>query len=139
MPSHELVAWIELFTNIFTLLGIPVGIGVFIYEKKEERKLRQLESYFQSNDRYMKFLDRIFDHPDLNCGEFRATDDEIRTSGFSVQQLTLFTQLILILEQVWYLYHTTKLAAVDDSVWRTWEQTLRITGRNVTIFNALGK
>lgn len=124
MPSPILTAWIELASTIATLVGIPVGIGVFLWERKKERRQKKLEAFFQSNDRYMAFLDKIFENPELNCGEFRTTDDDLKNSGFSVKQLTLFTQLILILEQAWYAYHAVELIKVDD-YWNAWQQTFK--------------
>ena len=120
MPTEFLSSWLDVLSTIAALVGIPVGIGVFIWEKQRELRLRQIEVFLQSNDRYIAYLDKVLEHPELECGEYRSDDDDVKRSGFSVPQLTLYTQLILVLEQAWYVYQKSGLAGWDD-YWKNWE------------------
>lgn len=87
--------------------------------------MRKLEAYLKANNHYNAILDRVFHHPELDCGEFRASDPEVSGSGMSIRKLTLFTQLILTLERAWFVYEVHGVASrklKDDlhGVWKTW-------------------
>jgi hypothetical protein len=112
----------EFISNLATVIGIPMAIIIFLYEKRKERIKNDLESFFQSNDRYMQFLNKVFENPELNCGEFRNNDPDVKNSKFNVKQLTLYTQLIMILEQTWYTYKRSGFKSKRNNIWKTWEQ-----------------
>lgn len=121
----EFKEWIDLLSSLATLIGIPVAIFVFVQERNRERRARTLEAYLEASNHYNAFLDRVFDNPDLDCGEFLSDDPDVAASGFTVQKLTLFTQLILALERAWFVYEIhgmAKRSRRDDlhGVWRTW-------------------
>ena len=127
MNLAEIKEWLELASSLAAALGIPIGIWLFVRERRRDRRMRALEAYLETNNQYNAFLDKVFDHPDLDCGEFQSTDPEVTDSGMSVQKLTLFTQLILTLERAWFVYQIHDVAArkpKDDlhGVWRTWEE-----------------
>ena len=127
MDFSSLKEWLELASSLASAFGIPVAIWLFVRDRRRECRTRTLEAYLETNNQYNAFLDRVFDHPELDCGQFRAADKEAAASGMSVQKLTLFTQLIMTLERSWFVYEIHDVAARDPKddlfgVWRTWEE-----------------
>ena len=99
MDFSSLKEWLELASSLASAFGIPVAIWLFVRDRRRECRTRTLEAYLETNNQYNAFLDRVFDHPELDCGEFRAADKEAATPGMSVQKMTLFTQLTMTLER----------------------------------------
>ena len=99
MDFSSLKEWLGLASSLVSAFGIPVAIWLFVRDRRRECRTRTLEAYLETNNQYNAFLDRVFDHPELDCGQFRAADKEAAASGMSVQKLTLFTQLFKTLER----------------------------------------
>jgi len=92
------------------IIGIPVGIVVFLLGKKRERENREIDIYLQSYDRYLTYLQMTLQYPSLECGEFRGDDKELLDSGLTVEQATMYSVLTMVLEQTYFLYKKSHLS-----------------------------
>jgi hypothetical protein len=104
-----------------TIIGIPVGIVVFLVEKRRERISREVDAYLQTFDRYMTYLQDTLEHADQGCGEFRGDEPDLKNSGFSTRQITLFQILFMSMEQAYTVYtycHFTR----KNHYWNIWMQ-----------------
>ena len=117
MVVNNLEAYRDVLSVIYylaTIIGIPVSICVYLWEKRKERTAREMEIYVQTYDRYISYLQQTLEHKELRCGEFTGDEPSLKKSGFSVEQITLYTILTLTLEQAFYLYHKLNLCKKDD-------------------------
>ena len=106
--------WLSVAYYFAAIVGIPVSIGVYIWEKRKERVTRELEIYLQTCDRYIGYLQQTLEHQELRCGEFIGDEPDLKKSGFTVEQITLYTILIMTLERAYYLYNKLKLCKKND-------------------------
>ncbi|NOT81758.1 MAG: hypothetical protein HOP01_03400, partial [Gallionella sp.] len=53
----------ELASYIVTVIGLPMAIGVFIYEQRRERDNEEEEVYQLLSDNYQEFLKITLEHP----------------------------------------------------------------------------
>jgi hypothetical protein len=109
---------------LFAIIGIPVGICVFLWEKHKERAEREIDIYLQSCDRYIDYLNNTLAHPDLKCGEFRGDEQSLLTSGLSVQQITMYSILMMVMERTYFLYHRSRITGRNE-YWTIWGEYIK--------------
>jgi len=104
-----------------TIIGIPVVILVFLYEKKKDRAAQEIETYLSANDKYVHYLALCLEHPDLDCFDLSLLEPDVVATGLDIRKLTLFTILISTLETgfVLYRWHHT---AIRRSQWQGWQE-----------------
>ncbi|NOT29460.1 MAG: hypothetical protein HOP15_03320 [Planctomycetes bacterium] len=112
---------LEALSYLATIIGIPVAIGVFWYEKRKERIAGELETYMRSNDKYIGYLTLCLQHPQLMGFDISPDEEDVKTSGLSVEQLTLFTILISTMETGFLLYRTQG-SAIKESQYKGWHE-----------------
>ena len=110
---------LEVVYYVAAVIGIPASIGVYLWEKRKERVSRELEIYLQTYDRYIAYLQTTLEHKDLKCGEFIGDEPDLKSSGFSFEQITLYTMLTLTLEQAYYLCNKLHFCKKND-IGRVW-------------------
>lgn len=111
-----------------TIIGIPVAIAVFIYQKRKDRIAQETDTYLRANDKYVQYLTLCLQHPDLGFCENSMNEPEVARSGFNLAQLNLFTVLVSMLETgfLLYRYQTT---AIRETQWRGWHDYIEYWAR----------
>jgi hypothetical protein len=66
----SLETW-ELLSYVVTVVGLPLAIGVFVYEQRKERENEEEEVYQLLSDNYQDFLKVALAHPDLQLFSLR--------------------------------------------------------------------
>lgn len=110
---------LEALSYFATILGIPIAIAAFLYEKRKERLQREIETYIEANQRYIEYLTLCLEYPELDCGEFLSDDKDAVAAGLSVGKLTMFTILVSLLEGGYVLYRSHQ-GAIRKKQWRGW-------------------
>ena len=114
----ELETW-ELLSYIVTVIGLPLAIGVFLYEQRRERENEEEEVYQLLSDNYQDFLKIALDNPDLRLfsdGAAGSLSDEQRE-----RQLIIFNMLISLFERAYLLLYEDDMAAKQARRWHSWE------------------
>jgi hypothetical protein len=113
----------ELASYVVTALGLPLGIGVFVYEQRKERANEETEVYQVLANAYTDFLKVVIDNPDLHLFTNSATPD------LSPQQLermlVIFDMLMSLFERA---YLTAWRPVMEGDVlrrWNVWEDFMR--------------
>jgi hypothetical protein len=119
MTLADLKDILEALSYIATIIGIPIAIGVFLYEKRKDRAASELETYMRSNDKYIGYLTLCLQYPELGGFDNFPDEEEVKLSNLSPEQLTLFTVLISTMETGFLLYRTQG-SAIRDSQYRGW-------------------
>lgn len=112
---------LEALYYLAAIIAIPVAIVVFVLEKRQEQRNREIDMYLQTADRYIQYLTLTLEHSDLKCGEYTGHEPAITESGFSVDQIVLYEILMMTLEQSYFLYKKSGLSA-DNGMSRLWTQ-----------------
>src|SRR5688572_5166109 len=98
------LAWWELASYVVTVIGLPLAISVFIYERRRERQNEQEEIYQRLSDEYADFLKLVLDNADLHLlrqtsGSRTLTDEQTE------RRHTLFEILIALFERAYLLVY----------------------------------
>src|SRR5262245_20564109 len=64
-PPMSLLETMELASYTVTVIGLPLGIGVYVIEQRKERRNEDEEIYQELSDEYMDFLRLGLQHADL--------------------------------------------------------------------------
>ena len=120
MPSIE--TW-ELLSYIVTVLGLPLAIGVFVYEKRQERAAEDEEVYEALSSSYQDFLRLALENPDLRLLSAVRTDN--LTDEQSERMLAIFGMLISLFERAYLLLYESDLSGKEARRWRSWEDFMQ--------------
>ena len=109
----------ELLSYIVTVLGLPLAMAVFLYEKRKERIAEEEEVYAALANSYQDFLKLALENPDLRLMS------QTRTHDLSAEQRermsAIFGMLIALFERAYLLLYETDLTGKDARRWRSWE------------------
>ena len=114
----SLEAW-ELASYIVTVVGLPLAIGVFLYEQRRERENEEEEVYQLLSDNYQDFLKVALDNPDLRL--FSADAGAALSGEQRERQLIIFNMLISLFERAYLLLHEDDMSAQQARRWHSWE------------------
>jgi len=113
----------ELLSYIVTVLGLPLAMGVFLYEKHKERAVEEEEVYEAVASSYHDFLRLALENPDLRLLS------KARTGDLSLEQQermqAIFGLLMAIFERAYLLLYDTDLSGKDARRWRSWEDFMQ--------------
>jgi hypothetical protein len=113
----------ELLSYIVTVVGLPFGILVFIYEQWKERENEEEEVYQLLSDNYQDFLKVALENPDLRL--FSAEETPHLTEEQRERMFITFTMLISLFERAYLLLYTDRMSANKLRRWRSWEDYMR--------------
>jgi hypothetical protein len=113
----------ELLSYIVTTIGLPVAIGVFLYEQKKERDNEEEEVYQLLSDNYQDFLKIALDNPDLRLfspEETQQLSDEQRE-----RMLIIFNMLVSLFERAFLLLFEQHMSSKQMRRWSSWDDYMR--------------
>jgi hypothetical protein len=110
---------LEALSYVATIIGIPVAIFVFLYEKRKDRLAQEVDSYLRANEKYVQYLSLCLEHPGLECFDLLPLEPQVKATGLDIKKLTLFTILISVLETGYLLYRRHK-GTIRQSQWPGW-------------------
>jgi hypothetical protein len=113
----------EMLSYVVTVLGLPLAIGVFIYEKRPERAAEEAEVYEALSSNYHDFLRLALDNPDLRLMSKTRTDD--LTAEQRERMIAIFGLLIATFERAYLLLYDTDLSGKEARRWRSWEDFMQ--------------
>ena len=114
----SLETW-ELLSYVVTVIGLPLAIGVFLYEQRRERENEEEEVYQLLSDNYQDFLKVALDNPDLklfSAGATASLSDEQRE-----RQFIIFNMLISLFERAYLLLYEDDMKPKQARRWHSWE------------------
>jgi hypothetical protein len=114
----SLETW-ELLSYVVTVIGLPLAIGVFLFEQQKERENEEEEVYQLLSDNYQDFLKVALANPDLKLFSVEtapAFNDEQQE-----RQLIIFTMLMSLFERAYLLLYDDAMSAKQARRWNSWE------------------
>ena len=118
----NLETW-ELLSYVVTVIGLPLAIGVFVYEQHKERRNEEELVYESISDNYQEFLRVVLENPDLRLFSMQKTPelDEVQRERMTV----IFGMLISLFERTYILLYEKDLHDAKLRRWSTWEDSMR--------------
>lgn len=118
----SLETW-ELLSYVVTVIGLPMAIIVFLYEKRKERNNEDEEVYQLLSDNYQDFLKVALANPDLRL--FSSMDTEQMTKEQKERMLIIFNMLVSLFERAYLLIYDEKMSPEQLRRWNSWEDYMR--------------
>lgn len=116
--------WCELLSYVVTIVGLPLAIGIFIYEQKKERQNEEEELYQRLSDEYTNFLKLVLEHADLQLlrqqGQPQGLTDEQKE-----RKLIIFGILVSLFERAYLLVYEDDMNKQTRRLWLSWEDYMR--------------
>lgn len=114
----NLETW-ELLSYIVTVVGLPLAIGVFLYEQRKERENEEEEVYQLLSDNYQDFLKVALENPDLRL--FSSDGTTTLNADQKERQLIIFVMLTSLFERAYLLLHEEDMSEKQARRWNSWE------------------
>lgn len=114
----ELETW-ELLSYIVTVVGLPMAIGVFVYEQRKERDNEDEEVYQLLSDNYQEFLKIALANPDLRL--FATEETPALSAEQRERMFIIFSMLISLFERAYLLMYEEDMREKQLRRWRSWE------------------
>lgn len=113
----------ELLSYVVTVIGLPLAIGVFIYERRQERENEEEATWQLLSDAYIDFLEVVLAHPDLRLRSQASTPD--LTDEQRERMQVIFDMLISLFERAYLLTFETHMSETQRRRWHSWEDYMR--------------
>jgi hypothetical protein len=118
----DLGTW-ELLSYMVTVIGLPLAIGVFVFEQHRERQNEEDAVFESLADNYQEFLRVVLENPDLRLFSMPKTaelNDEQRE-----RMMVIFAMLIALFERAYMLLYELGQRGAKLRRWGTWEDSMR--------------
>ncbi|MBU0908483.1 MAG: hypothetical protein KKA54_09885 [Proteobacteria bacterium] len=119
MNFDESIKIFELLSYIVTTIGLPFAIGTFIFQKRNEHKAEEENTFHQLDESYVSFLQLCLQHPDLDIfcppigNTYKPTEEQLR------REHAVFGILISLFERAYFMFRD-KSPEFRRSQWRGW-------------------
>ncbi|MHB8845850.1 MAG: hypothetical protein ACYC7L_14005 [Nitrospirota bacterium] len=113
----------ELLSYVVTVIGLPLAIFVFLYEKRKERNNEDEEVYQLLSDNYQDFQKVALANPDLRL--FSAEESVQLTAEQKERMLIIFDMLVSLFERAYLLMYDEKMSPEQLRRWHSWEDYMR--------------
>ena len=113
----------ELLSYVVTVVGLPLAIGVFLYEQRKERENEDEEVYQLLSDNYQDFLKIALEHPDLRL--FSSRDNATLNAEQRERTLIIFNMLVSLFERAYLLMYEENMKPKELRRWRSWDDYMR--------------
>jgi len=116
--------WFEWLSYLVTIIGLPLAIGIFLYEQRKERQNEEEELYQRLSDEYTNFLKLVLENADLQL--LRQQDQpQSLTDEQKERKLILFGILVSLFERAYILVYEEKMNRQTRRLWLSWEDYMR--------------
>jgi len=111
--------WLEAASYLVTIIGLPLAIGVFIYDRRRDRQTDEEEIFLRLSDEYADFMRLVIDNADLHLlspvvkGEL--SEDQLE------RKHALFAILVSLFERAYVLVYEDNMGRQQARLWQSWE------------------
>lgn len=113
----------ELLSYVVTVIGLPLAIAVFLYEKRQERQNEEEEVHELLSSNYHDFLKLALENPDLRLLSKSRTQD--LSAEQEERMHAIFGLLIALFERAYLLLYEPDLSGKEVRRWRSWEDFMQ--------------
>ena len=113
----------ELASYVVTVIGLPLAIGVFLFEQSKERENEDEEAYQLLSDAYTEFLKLMLANPDLQLRT--RTHIPNLTADQRERMMVLYEILIALFERAYLLAYEEDMSPKKRRRWMSWEDYMK--------------
>lgn len=124
MNLDDAAKYLEVFSYIITILGVPAAIFVYVRERRKERMAKETETYYTMNDKYFEFLNLCREYAFLDIYDDKNSDFNRYSREEQRQALILFDMLLSIFERAFVMYKDHKDDFRKDQ-WEGWQTYMK--------------
>lgn len=114
----------ELLSYIVTVVGLPLAIAVFIWERRRERQQDDEEIYQRLADEYTNFMKLVLENADLRLLQRDGPPAKLSPEQIE-RRFALFTVLVSLFERAYLLVFEPKMDRQTKRMWQSWEDFMR--------------
>lgn len=111
--------WLEALSYLVTIVGLPLAIGVFIYDRRRERQSDEEEIFLRLADEYADFMRLVIDNADLHllspAAKGELGEDQLE------RKHALFAILVSLFERAYVLVYEDDMSRQQARLWQSWE------------------
>ena len=122
--STTLSTYLDVLLKLSQLIGIPVAIGLYIYNKQREKHDREYATYNALDDKYIDYLKLCLTNPDLDVADTRREVVVDLNEEQRHRERLILGVLVSILERAYLMYGKTS-EKIKGRQWSGWERYLR--------------
>jgi hypothetical protein len=115
---------LDTLVKLTQLIGIPIGIGVYGINKRNERLEREYGTYDALDNKYIDYLKLCLANPDLDVADTPRRDMAELSPEQRHRELVIFSILISIMERA-YLMYKDKSSRIRRDQWTGWDAYIR--------------
>ncbi len=119
MFDYTLLEWMEFFSYVATIVGIPLATFIFVIQEKKERQNEQEEIYDKLMGHYTDIQNKLFEHPELDIH-----DKPLENPEDSRRQYILYEMVISLFERSFILLEYEKDPEYQR-MWNSWVDYIR--------------
>ncbi|MCB1326503.1 MAG: hypothetical protein H7A21_06165 [Spirochaetales bacterium] len=120
MAMEMTLRLLEATSYLAAILGIPVAIYVYVYQKNKDRVERELETFLQIDHKYIEYLKLCIDNPRLDLYYLPLNRKVSLSAEEKIRQLAQFEILVSLLECTYFLYKD-QASPIKKSQWEGWD------------------
>lgn len=126
MLDHD--SW-EIASFVVTVVGLPFGIAVFLYQQSRERRNEEAEIYQRLSSEYTMFMRMVLENPDLGLLHRQSPKAGETPRELSAEQAerkaALFNVLVALFERSYILVYEDRMSRETARLWQSWEDYMR--------------
>jgi hypothetical protein len=110
--------WLEALSYLVTIVGLPLAIGVFIYDRRRDRQNDEEEIFLRLSDEYADFMRLVIDNADLHLLS-PAVKGELSEEQLE-RKHALFAILVSLFERAYVLVYEDSMNRQQARLWQSW-------------------
>lgn len=114
----------EVASYVVTVIALPFGIGVFIWEQRRERQNEDEEIYQRLSDEYAEFSKLLLENADLRLTTQHPDKVELNDEQRE-RKAILFDMLVSLFERAFILVYEEDMNDQSRRLWASWEDYIR--------------
>lgn len=119
MFDYTPLEWMEFFSYVATIVGIPMAMFIFVVQEKKERQNEQEEIYDKLMGHYTDIQNKLFEHPELDIH-----DKPLGNPEDTRRQYILYEMIISLFERSFILLEYEKDPEYQR-MWNSWVDYIR--------------
>lgn len=111
--------WLEALSYIVTIIGLPLAIGVYIYDRRRDQQTDEEEIFLRLSDEYADFMRLVIENADLHllspAAKGALSEDQ------QERKQALFAILVALFERAYVLVYEDDMSRQQARLWQSWE------------------
>ena len=110
--------WLEAASYLVTVVGLPLAIAVFVYDRRRDRQNDEEELFLRLSDEYADFMRLVIENADLQLLSAKPRG-ELSEEQLERKQ-ALFAILVSLFERAYVLVYEDDMSRQQARLWQSW-------------------